>query len=185
MAGRYKKPVQCGRESTHKSRVARGNGMQEDCMRRNQHHLGDAGEHQRWEKSAAVDSAEPNSKEMLPCMRQHFVDARFLSTWDFCRHEYFVITSSILLTRVFCRRQHYVDANILLRRTFLLLPIFCRRQCFVSANILSVPIFCLCLGLRMIIINDCVLCISWLLLICLTPFRFQPLISCWPLLQSQ
>jgi hypothetical protein len=32
-----------------------------------------------WEKSAAVDSAEPNSKEILLGLRQHFV-----LTQDFC-----------------------------------------------------------------------------------------------------
>ena len=31
-----------------------------------------------WEKSAAVDSAEPNSKGILLRLRQHFVEARFL-----------------------------------------------------------------------------------------------------------
>jgi hypothetical protein len=72
-----------------------------------------------WEKSAAVDSAEPNSKEMLPRMRQHFVDTRFLSTQDFCRREYFVYVS-ILLMPTFCRCKYFVYANILI------MPTFCR-----------------------------------------------------------
>jgi hypothetical protein len=80
-----------------------------------------------WEKLAAVDSAETNSKEMLPRMHQHFVDARreisvgarILSPPIFCRHQYFVAAN------IFCRREH-----------------FCRHQYFVGANVLLPPIFC-------------------------------------------
>jgi hypothetical protein len=58
------------------------------------------------------------------------------------RHHF--VAASVLSTPTFCRCQHFVDLGILSQ------PIFCRRQ-----------YFCLCLGLRMIIIiNDCVLCIS-------------------------
>jgi hypothetical protein len=32
-----------------------------------------------WEKSAAVDSAEPNIKRILLSLHQHFVDARLLT----------------------------------------------------------------------------------------------------------
>jgi len=69
-----------------------------------------------WEKSAAVNS-EPNSKEMLPHMRQHFFDARFLLTQGFCWRDNFV-DASILSTPTFCQRQHFVEANILPTPTF-------------------------------------------------------------------
>jgi hypothetical protein len=48
-----------------------------------------------WEKPAAADSAEPNSKEILLGLRQLFVDGKILST------PYFV-DAHILLTPVFC-----------------------------------------------------------------------------------
>ncbi len=47
MAGRYNKPVQCGRESAHKSRAASGNGTLGDCMWKDQHLLGDVGDYQQ------------------------------------------------------------------------------------------------------------------------------------------
>ncbi len=37
-----------------------------------------------WEKSAAEDSAETNSKGILLRLRQHFVNANILSTQIFC-----------------------------------------------------------------------------------------------------
>jgi hypothetical protein len=45
MAGWYNKPVQCGIESSHKSRAGSGNITLGDCMWRDQHCLGDEGEH--------------------------------------------------------------------------------------------------------------------------------------------
>jgi hypothetical protein len=89
-----------------------------------------------------VDSAEPNSKGILLRLRQHFVDARFLSKRDFCRRNIFV-GARILSTRDFCQRENFVGAGILLR------PIIS-----IGANILLPPIFLL------FSINDCVLCIS-------------------------
>jgi hypothetical protein len=81
-----------------------------------------------WEKSAAVDSAKPNSKGILLRLRQHFV-------WrDFCQCKNFV-NAGILLMREFCWRENFVDANN-----------FCRLQYFVAANILSPPIFLSVLG---------------------------------------
>jgi hypothetical protein len=47
MAGLYKKPVQYGRESAHKSRAAGGNATLGDCMQRKQHHQGDVGDLQQ------------------------------------------------------------------------------------------------------------------------------------------
>jgi hypothetical protein len=100
------------------------------------------------EKSAAVDSA--NSKEMLPCMHQHFFNKRFLLMQGFCWRENFVNTS-ILSTPTFCRRQHFIDVNILSTQIF-----SADASIFVGDNILSSPIFCqrqyfcLCLKLRMI-----------------------------------
>jgi hypothetical protein len=37
MAGRYDKPVQCGRESAHRSRAQRGHASLDDYMNANQH----------------------------------------------------------------------------------------------------------------------------------------------------
>jgi hypothetical protein len=84
-----------------------------------------------WEKSAAVDSAVPNSKGILLCLCQHFVNARFFSTPDFCRCENFV-GARILLSREFFRCENFVDANN-----------FRRCQYFVATNILTAPIFCI------------------------------------------
>jgi hypothetical protein len=79
--------------------------------------------------------ASTKCKEILLRLRQHFVDARFLSTQDFFRREIFV-DARLLSTRVFCRREYFVNAN-----NFCQSEHFCRRQYFVGANILSVPIF--------------------------------------------
>jgi hypothetical protein len=75
-----------------------------------------------WEKSAAVNSARPNSKEILLHLRQHFFHARI------CRREYFV-DASILSTRVFCQGENFVNASILSS------PTFCQREYFVDTNI--------------------------------------------------
>jgi hypothetical protein len=96
-----------------------------------------------WEKSAAVDSAEPNSKDFLAptprfCQRQFFVSAKILLMQVFCRCQYFVNTS-ILLTPRFCRHEHFVDTNILSTPMIyqhrvlpapiiLYMRVFCRRQ---------------------------------------------------------
>ncbi len=55
-----------------------------------------------------------------------------------------------LSTLMFCRRQYFVDGNILSTAIFC-----CRGQCFVGANV------------------NCVLCTSWLLLICLNLLGFD------------
>ncbi len=142
MAGRYNKPVQCGRESAHKSRAASGNGTLGDCMWRDQHLLGDVGDHQQ-------GLGEVSSCGL--CWAKQLGD--FFSMREFCWHEYFVDVR-ILSTRVFCRRQYFVDANILSMPTFCRLeycvhdkilptPIFSvDRNISVAANILSPPIFC-------------------------------------------
>jgi hypothetical protein len=65
-----------------------------------------------WEKSAAVDSAEPTSKEILLRPRQlfvapafyrcqDFVDARILSMPVFCRHQYFVNANNFVYANIF------------------------------------------------------------------------------------
>jgi hypothetical protein len=104
----YNNPEQCGRESVHKNRAARGNAMLGDsCGGINT--IWETKEifSEVWEKSAAVDSAEPNSKGIL--LRLHrrdiFVGARLLSTLDFCGCE-------ILSPKIF------VDARFLSMREF-------------------------------------------------------------------
>ncbi len=104
MAGRYNKPVQCGRESAHKSRAEGGHASLDDSMHREQHHhQGEVGDFQRGLKSAAADSAEPNSKEILLRLCQHFADTKILSAPIFCWRLYFV-GAYILLMPSFCRR---------------------------------------------------------------------------------
>jgi hypothetical protein len=111
-----------------------------------------------WEKSAATDSAEPNSKEILLRLRHLFVDANSLSTPGFFRRPHFV-DADILSTHIFCQRQYFVAAGI-----------FVDTYIFVSANILSPPISVILFRLRMIICcNDCVLCIMIIINFCLNP----------------
>ncbi len=107
-------------------------------MRRDQHHLGTKEIFSEvWEKSAAVDSAEPNSKGILLRLRRRdiFVGARLLSTQDFCGCE--ILSTQDLLTQDFWI---FVDARILST------PIIS-----VGTNILSPPIFLSVFRLRMII----------------------------------
>jgi hypothetical protein len=130
MAGLYNMPVQYVRESGHKSGVGRGSVTLSDYMWREQQHQEEKEIFsQVWEKSAAVDSAEPNSKRILTCRRQDFADASILLTPTFCRRQHFV-DANILSTRVFCQRQHFVHT------------IICQHQYFVNASILSSPTFC-------------------------------------------
>ncbi len=68
-----------------------------------------------------MDSAEPNSKEILLRLRQHFVLKQ-----DFCRRKIFFrreifVDARFLSTRVFCRREYFVDVSILLCTTTLVL----------------------------------------------------------------
>jgi hypothetical protein len=112
-------------ESAHKSRAAVGNASLDDCMQesntiREKYEFFSGA----WEKSAAADSAEPNSKEILLGLRQLFVDAKILSPPIFCQRPYFV-DPSILLTPVFCWRQYFVDANILSTSIFCQCGYFC------------------------------------------------------------
>ncbi len=73
-----------------------------------------------WEKSAAVDSAEPNSKWILLRLRQHFVDARFLLTQDFVGARFgwrkILVDVRFWLTPDFCRLENFSPLE------------FCRRQ---------------------------------------------------------
>jgi hypothetical protein len=132
MVGWYNNPSQCGRESALKSRVARGNGTLGNCMWRDQHLLGDVGDHQRGLGKSQLLWTLPN-QTVRRCFR---ACANILSMPIFCRPLYFV-DAYILLMLIICQRKYFVNANILST------PIFCRRQYFVDANILSPPIFCL------------------------------------------
>ena len=117
MAGRYNNPVQCGRESAHKSRAPTSNSTLGDCMWRDQYLLGEVGEHQ--------------------------IGLGEVSCCGLCRGKTvkrcFLACANILLMPRFCRCGYIVDANNLLTR------IFCWCQHFFGANILLPPIFCLCL----------------------------------------
>jgi hypothetical protein len=102
MAGGYYKSVWYGREYTHKSRVARGNAtLRINTFWETLEIISDV-----WEKSAAVDSAEPNSKDILPRLCPHFVGARFLLTQDFFKREIFV-NARILLAREFLSMREF------------------------------------------------------------------------------
>ncbi len=79
-----------------------------------------------WEKSAAVDSAEPNSKGILLRLGQDFVCASFLSTPRFRRRQDFV-DANILLTPIFCQRQYIVNADIMSTPIILSKSVFCSR----------------------------------------------------------
>ncbi len=150
------KPVQCGRESTYKSRVASGNTTLSDCTWRAQHLQG--GEHQwglgkvsccglcRAKTSRRCICACANILSMpMFCGRSDFVDTEILSMPMFCWRQYFVnanillmhyfVDATIMLTPIFCQRLDFFDAN------GLSLPRFCRRQYFVNANVLSTSMF--------------------------------------------
>ncbi len=125
---RYNKPVQCGRESAHKSRATSGNSTLGDCMWRDQHLLG---EHQR----GLGEGSCCGLCHAITVRRCFCICANILSTQVFCRREYFFDTN-ILSMRVFCQRQHLVDGSILSTTTF------CQLEYFVNFNILSPPIVC-------------------------------------------
>jgi hypothetical protein len=111
-------PVQCGRESAHKSGAASGNLKLCDCMRRGQHLEENISE--VWEKPANADFSRQKLLGDAP------PDLYIICTPTFCLRIYFVDTY-ILLTPIFCRRLTFVDANILST------PNFCRHQYFVDA----------------------------------------------------
>ncbi len=132
MAGHYNKPVQCGRESAHKSRAASGSSTL-NCTWRYQQLQGEVGEHQRGVGKVSCCRL-CRAKTVRRCFR---VCANILLKRRFCRRPYFV-DGNILLTPTFNRHQYFVDANILST------PTFCWCQHFVDANILLAPIFCRC-----------------------------------------
>ena len=86
------------------------------------------------EKSAAVDSAEPNSKGILLRLRHLFVCASFLPAPAFCQCQDFD-DATILSTPVFCRCQYFVDADILSTAIILSTPIILSSIYFDAANI--------------------------------------------------
>jgi hypothetical protein len=142
MAGWYNKPVQCGRESGHKRRAARGNSTLCDCMWRDQHLLGEVGEHQRGLEEVSCCGL-CRAKTVRRCLH---ACANILSMPVFCRRQHFV-DANILPALIFCRHQCFAGANILLTPMFagtniLSPPMFCWRQYFVDANVLPAPIFC-------------------------------------------
>jgi hypothetical protein len=63
-------------------------------------------------KAAAVGSAEPNSEEILLRLRQHFVDARILSTPIISDEGNISVSANILSAPMFCRCKYFVGANI-------------------------------------------------------------------------
>ncbi len=135
MVGWYNKPLQCGRESALKSRVASGNGTLGNCLWRDQHLLGDVGDHQRGLGKSQLLWTLPNQT----VRRCFHACANILSMPIFCCPLYFVDAFILLMliiynlsTQIFCQCKYFVNANILST------PIFCQRQYFVEANILFV-----------------------------------------------
>ncbi len=148
MAGRYNNSVQCGSTMWERAPIKAGRLGATSNLATVWGGINNIWEtmeifREVWEKSAAVDSAEQNSKGILPSLRHRnvdmkilstrdfcwgksFVNARFLSTWEFCQHENFV-NARILSTPIIS-----VDANILSP------TLFFRRQYFVAAYFLSV-----------------------------------------------
>jgi hypothetical protein len=107
------RPVQYGRESTHKSRVARSNTTLGHCMQRDQHHQGDVGDLQRGlgeVSSCGLCRAKQLGDPSAFC-------ASFLSMPTFCQRKHFV-NASILSTPTFCLCQYFVYANIFQRLYF-------------------------------------------------------------------
>jgi hypothetical protein len=83
-----------------------------------------------------------------------------LSPPGFCRRQHFV-HADILSTPTFCRRVYFVDTNNFVDADIWSTPIIFCCVYFVDTNILSPPIFLILFRLGMIICsNDCVLCIS-------------------------
>jgi hypothetical protein len=133
MAEQYGKPVRYGRESAHKSRVAR---EQHHTWR---HHAKRSTPSWRHRRSSAR-SGRSQQLWILPrrTVRVFFcVCASILSTLRFCQRRDFV-NAEILSTREFFRSGNYVDVGILSTREF------CRhgREILSTPIILSVPIFC-------------------------------------------
>ncbi len=126
MAGRYNKPVQCGRESAHKSRATSSNSTLGDCMWRDQHLLG---EHQR----GLGEVSCCRLCRAITVRRCFCIWANILSMQVFCRRDYF-FDANILLMRVICQGQHLVDESILST------PTFFQRKFFVNSNILPPPL---------------------------------------------
>jgi hypothetical protein len=111
-------------------------------MQRDSYHQGDIEDLQRGlGEVSSCDSAEPNSKGILLRLRQHFVNAKILSTLRFCRRGNFV-EAGIMSTWEFCQCGNFVDTGILSTREFCQHGNFVNANNSVSVNILSQPIFC-------------------------------------------
>ncbi len=111
------RPLQCGRESAHKSRAASGNNTLGDCTWRVQHLLGEVGEHQGGLGEVSCCGL-CQAKTVRRCL---CASTNILSIPILFLRQYFV-NVNILSTPIFFRSQSFVDANNLLT------PLFCRRQ---------------------------------------------------------
>ncbi len=120
MAGQYNKPVRCGRESAHKSRAAIGSSTLGECTWRDQHLLGEVGEHP-WGLGEVSCYGFCQAKTVRRCFR---ACGNFLLTPSLCQRRYFVDTN-ILSTRIFCWRQHLAFKCLMLQRNAITLQHYC------------------------------------------------------------
>jgi hypothetical protein len=134
MSGRYKQPVQYGRESAHKSRAARAVFSLGVCMRERQHIYEDLNE----SSSASPGGSQqleippsPNSKRPLT----------FSSSADFSPGAGISTPAKILSSAyISARRQHFVNLPIFLRGTniFQIRLFFCEAPIFFKSAYFSV-----------------------------------------------
>jgi hypothetical protein len=128
MAGRYKQPVQYGRESAHKSR-ALGSipHLESTCTRFN------TSARRRTRPSAGPERSQQlqippslNSKTILQRVR-----LLFLLRQHFCRRQGFWMRQVFSIRKSFWMRQVFsICQRFWMRQVFSIRQRFCRRQCF-------------------------------------------------------
>ncbi len=143
MAGRYKKLVQYGRESVHKSRVQGDPGSLDTCMNAVQHISKEDYETIRgaWEKSAAADSAKPNSKAILQRLCLLF-PAPTIGGCQCSAGAYVRRTPSFFVRQFFSCANVLSTPRFLYAPMFLSMPIICRRLSFAGANVFVYIMIC-------------------------------------------
>jgi hypothetical protein len=116
MSGRYKQPVQYGRESAHKSRAAWAVLSLGVCMRERQYIYEDLNE------SSSASPGGSQQLEILPSLNSKRATNFFQSRWFFTRLEDFNARHDSIVRLFFCKA-----------------PTFCKSACFCkSTNIFQV-----------------------------------------------
>ncbi len=109
MSGRYKQPVQYGRESTHKSRAAWAVLSLGVCMRERQHIYEDLNE------SSSATPGGSQQLEIPPSLNSKLAASFFQFRWFFTKRGDFNASQDSIICLFSARRQHFINPPVFLK----------------------------------------------------------------------